>query len=95
MIKVSIKMGALQYKKSSPEHERLITNNGFASHKRKEKYLIIKEWHKYKTTLKNLIKSYFVSKSNPDFEFDMSVLKQCGYKLCKTCSLKANPPVFK
>jgi len=83
-----------QYRHSSPEYEKIITNNGFATHKTKDKSPILKKWHNYKNKLKSLIKSYFISKLNPEFEFKKSVLEQCGYKLCKTCSLRANPPVF-
>jgi hypothetical protein len=76
------------FRNINPVHKKIIDNKGYGSHKTKDKYPEIEEWHKLKATLKDLLKRYFVSKFNPDFEFDRSVLEQCDYKLCNACLSK-------
>lgn len=79
-------------------HEKKISSLGYGTHKANYKNengelklfindsnSIIYKWHEYKNELKHLIKQYFIAKYNPDFEFNKSVLRQCGFVPCKGC----------
>jgi hypothetical protein len=100
MIKNHIKMMD-EYRISSPDIEILIKNYGYGTHKAIDKknnlkFIMqkddnpVKEWHKMKLKLKNLLFDYLILEINPKLEFEQSFLETVGFVKCQHCTIKSN-----
>lgn len=87
-----------QYRNSSPEITKEISQYGYATYKARKhnkdgKYeLIIADkdsplykWHNYKSELNKLIQEYCRASLNPHFAFDVPIVEEIGFRPCKAC----------